>query len=60
MKETEDNLEEEQRTFRLIKQVQGHIFTMRMATDKLLSTGRDIYNAQENSVPIHKPTRHRE
>jgi hypothetical protein len=43
MKEIEDNLEEEQRTFRLIRQMQGHIFTIGMAIRKLLSTGRDIY-----------------
>jgi hypothetical protein len=59
MKEIEDNLEGEQRTFRLIRQMQGHIFTMRMTIDKQLNTGRDTYNAQENPVPIHKPKRHR-
>jgi hypothetical protein len=42
-KEIEDNLEEEQRTFRLTRQMQDHVCTMRIATDKLLSKGRDTY-----------------
>jgi hypothetical protein len=42
-KETEDNLEEEQSTFRPIKQMQDHMCTMRSVTDKLLSRGRDSY-----------------
>lgn len=42
-KEIEDNLEEEESTFRTIRQMQDHMCTMRSATDKLLSRGRDMY-----------------
>jgi hypothetical protein len=44
-REIEGNLEEEHNAFRPIRQTQDHIFTMRMAIDKLLSTGRDKYTA---------------
>jgi hypothetical protein len=39
----EGNLEEEQSTFRPIRQMQDHMCTMRIATEKLLSRGSDTY-----------------
>jgi hypothetical protein len=39
----EDNLAEEQRIFRCIRQMQDHMCTMRIVADKLLSSGRDTY-----------------